>query len=152
MANPDIPAALVVLQTHLVAAGAALTEDILDVSRGLPTGGRQIRYYWGGEIEAPRMGMTLDLTGEVVGQRFIIAALWPLTNLSPDLVTVIDAEMQTLAGEIRTRILGDSQLGSNVSDLDLGYAEPDIVLISNARHIALTWQLDLAYVEYAIAP
>lgn len=151
MANPDIPAALAVIATHLTAAGAALTDDILDVDRGLPTGGRMIRYYWGGEVEPPRMGGPRVMNGEMVGQRVIIVATWPLENLSVEMVTAIDAEMQTLAGEVRTRIQGDSQLGGNVTDLDLSYAEPDIVTIGNARYVALRWDLDLAYVEYAVA-
>ena len=149
MANPDIPAALAVLATHLTNAGAALTDPILDVDRGLPTGGRQLRYYWAGEVPPPKMSGPLVLNGQMVGERVAIAALWPLTNLSVELVTAIDAEMQVLAGEIRTRIQGDSQFGGNVTDLDLGYAEPDLVTISNARHVAVRWDLDLAYVEYA---
>jgi hypothetical protein len=151
MANPDIPAALVVLQAHLVAAGGALTDPMLNVDRGLPTGGRQLRYYWGGEVDPPAMP-TRDMTGDIVGQRFIIAALWPLSDLSVELVTAIDTEMQALAGQVRTRILGDSQLGGNVTDLTLSNAEPDLVSIGNARHVALRWDLDLSYIEYAIAP
>lgn len=152
MANPDIPAALTVLNTHLVAAGAALTDPFTDVDRGLPTSGRQLRYYWDGEIVPPRMGGPRVLNGEMVGERFAIVATWPVTNLDVATVAAIDAEMQTLAGEIRTRIQGDSQLGGNVTDLDLGYGSPDLVTISNVRMIALRWSLDLAYVEYAVAP
>jgi hypothetical protein len=148
----NISAALAVLETHLIAAGGALTDPLLDVTRGLPTGGRQVRYYWGGEVEPVSMGGRNVLNAEMVGQRFIIAALWPLTDLSPELVTSIDAEMQVLAGEVRTRIDGDSQLGGNVTDLELGYGEPDDVTISNARHVALRWYLDLSYVEYAVGP
>ena len=151
MANPDIASALGVLDTHLIAAGAAITEDINDVARGLPTGGRQIRYYWAGEVEPPKMGGPRVLNGQMVGQRFAIVALWPLTDLSPATVTSIDAEMQTLAGEIRTRIQGDATLGGYVTDLDLGYGDPDLVLVSGARHIAVKWDLDLSYVEYAVA-
>lgn len=151
MANPDIPAALVVLEAHLVAAGAALTNPMLDVARGLPTGGRMLRYYWGGEVEPPHMGGNRVLNGEMVGQKFIIAALWPLSDLSPATVTSIDAEMQVLAGQIRTRLLGDSQLGGNVTDLDLQYGESDLVIVSGTRHVAILWDLDLAYIEYAIA-
>ncbi len=152
MANPDIPAALVVLQTHLAAAAATLTDAPFDVDRGLPTGDRQLRYYWGGEVEPTHMGGNHVLNAELVGQRFIVAALWALENLSVDLVSVIDVEMQLLAGQIRTRIDGDSTLGGNVTDLELTFAEPDIVLISNARYVALRWNLDLSYVEYPIVP
>lgn len=149
---PDIPAALVVLQAHLVAAGTALTDDLLDVDRGvLSTRGRQIRYYWSGECEPPRMSGPRVLNGELVGQRFTIAAAWPLTDLTEALVTVLDTEMQTLAGQIRTRIQGDSTLGGNVTDLDLDYGEPDILNIAGARHVVMEWTLDLAYVEYTIA-
>jgi hypothetical protein len=153
VANPDIPAALVVLQAHLVAAGAALTDDILDVDRGLlATRGRQIRYYWGGEVAPVRMGPEHRvLNGEMVGQRFIIAAAWPLTDLTEANVTAIDVEMQQLAGEVRTRIQGDSTLGGNVTDLDLNYAEPDLIVIAGARHVVLRWDLDLAYIEYTLA-
>jgi len=151
MAN-DIPTALTVLATHLTAAGAALPDPILDVDRGLPTGGRNIRYYWGGEFDPPHMGGNSDLDGEMVGQRFIIAALWPLSDLSVEQVTAIDIEMQLLAGQIRTRILNDSQLGGNVTDLELSHASPDLVFIGNARHVALSWDLDLAYVEYPVNP
>jgi hypothetical protein len=151
MSNPDIPAALVVLDAHLVAAGAAITEDISDVARGLPTGGRMIRYYWAGEVEPPKMGGPRVLNGQMVGQRFAIVALWPLGNLNPDTVAAIDAEAQQLAGEIRTRIQGDSQLGGNVTDLDLNYGEMDLAIVSGARHLAMKWELDLAYVEYAVA-
>jgi len=152
MPNPDIPAALVVLQAHLVAAGAALTDPILDVDRGLATGGRQLRYYWGGEVDAPHFEGSRDLSGEIVGQRFIIAATWPLSSLSVEQVTAIDVEMQLLAGQIRTRIDNDGQLGGNVTDLELGYAQPDVLTISNARHVVLQWDLELAYVEYPLNP
>lgn len=151
MANPDIPAALVVLQAHLVAADATLTDPLLDVDRGLLTGGRQIRYYWAGEVEPPRMSGRRVLNGEMVGQRFTIAASWVAQDLSVASVASIDTDMQALAGQIRTRIQGDSQLGGNVTDLDLQYGSPNLLTIGNARHVILEWQLDLAYVEYAIA-
>jgi hypothetical protein len=151
MANPDIPAALAVLQTHLTAAGAALTDPLLDVDRGVLTGGRQIRYYWQGECEPPRMPAERVLSGEMVGQRFTLAACWPLSDLSVDQVTELDKEMQALAFQVRTRIQGDSQLGGNVTDLDLDYGEAVMMSISNARHVVMEWQLDLAYVEYAIS-
>ena len=146
----DIPAALVVLEAHLVAAGGALTDPLLDVDRGLPTGGRQLRYYWGGEVEPPHFPGMRDLTGELVGQRFAIVATWALQDLDVETITAIDVEMQLLAGQVRTRIDADSQLGGNVPDLILSLAEPDLVLIANARHVALRWDLDLAYVEYPV--
>lgn len=152
MANPDIPAALVVLQTHLVAAGAALTDDILDVDRGvLATRGRQIRYYWAGEIEPPLLPGNRSLSHELVGQRFMIVAAWPLSDLSEALITAVDTEAQLLAAEIRTRLAGDNSLGDHVTGLTLSYAEPDMLTIANARHLVVSWELDVAHVEYALA-
>lgn len=149
----DIPAALVVLQAHLVAAGGALTDPILDVDRGVITTGRMLRYYWAGECPPPHMGAENGrvINGQMVGQRFYIDAAWPLSNLNVAQITAIDIEMQALAGQIRTRLQGDSTLGGNVTDLDLEYGEPDVVTLTGGRHVILHWQLDLAYVEYAIS-
>jgi hypothetical protein len=151
MANPDIAAALAALEVHLIAAGAVITEDISDVARGLPTGGRMIRYYWAGEVEPPHMTGRRVMNGELVGQRIAIVALWPLATLDAATVASIDAEMQTLAGEIRTRIQGDNDLGDHVESLDLSYGEPDLAVISGIRHVAVRWDLDLGYVEYPVA-
>lgn len=151
MANPDIPAAEVVLLAHLVAADAALSNPCLDVARGLPTGAAQLRYYWGGEVDPPGIPPRV-LKAELLGQRFVIVRTWAAADLSPGTVAAIDAEMQSTAGQIRTRINGDSQLGGNVTDLRLEFAEPDILTITGTRCIVLKWFLDLSYVEYAVAP
>ena len=148
----DIEAALAVLETHLVAAGAALTDPMEDVDRGIPaTSGRSIRYYWAGEVAPPKMSGPMVFNGIMVGERFVIAAVWPLSDLDVETVTAIDVEMQDLADQVRTRIHGDSQLGGNVTDLNLDYGEPELVTIAGARHVALRWDLDLAYNEYPIS-
>jgi hypothetical protein len=151
VANPDIPAALGVLQTHLEAAAAALTDTSFDVDRGILTGGRQVRYYWSGETDAPRFESRFDLTGELVGQKFTIAAAWPLNDLTPELATAIDVEMELLAGQIRTRLDGDLDLGNHIDNHLLGFAQQDVVLIGNARFVILEWDIDMAYVEYTLA-
>lgn len=151
MANPDIPAALVVLQTHLAAAAATLTDNTFAVDRGIVTGGRQLRYYWSGETEAPRFPERYDLNGELVGQRFTIVASWPLSNLTPALATAIDIEMELLAGQIRTRLDGDNDLGDHIDNHVLQFAQQDIVVIGGARHVVLEWDIEMAYVEYALS-
>lgn len=150
MANPDIPAALVVLQAHLVAAGAALTDPILDVDRGIVVGGRQIRYYWSGEVDAPRFDSRYDLTGELVGQRFTVAATFPLSGLATDQVAALDAEMQTLATEIRTRLDGDNDLGGHIDNHVLGFVDPVVMMFGTVRTVVLEWDVEMAYVEYAL--
>lgn len=147
----DVATGLTVLAGHLTASGAALTRPILNVSRGFATG-PGLWYYWSGEIDPTTiMGARNTLTSEMVGERFEIAALWAITNVGADLIAIYDADMQTLAGQVRTRIDGDSQLGGNVADLLLGDATPDVVVISNVRYLAVRWTLDLAYVEYTVA-
>jgi hypothetical protein len=151
VAIPNIPAALVVLIAHLTAAGAVLSPPLTDVSRGLPVNaGRQIRCYWAGEVLPPHMAGARVLNGESVGLSFTIEALWPLPERTGPPKISLDTEMQTLAGEVRTRINADSQLGDNVQDLTLGYATPGVVTVNGALHVSLTWQLDLSYVEYPI--
>lgn len=148
----NLPSGLSVLASHLVAAGAALTDPLLDVDRGLPTGGKKIRYFWAGEFEPPRMPYAESLDSELVGQRFNIAALWPLSDLDPALYAALDIEMQLLAGQVRTRIDGDSTLGGNVTGLKLRYGEIDVLTIGNARHLTIQWELDIAFLEYTLAP
>lgn len=150
VANPDIPAALAQLQTHLEAAAATLTDNSFAVDRGILTGGRQLRYYWSGETDAPRFAERFDLNGEIVGQRFSLVASWPLANLTPALATAIDIEMELLAGQIRTRLDADSDLGNHIDNHILSFAQQDIVMIGNARFVVLEWDIDMAYVEYAI--
>ena len=151
MAIPNIPAALVVLISHLTAAGAALVPPLTDVARGLPVNnGRQIRCYWAGEVLPPHMAGPHVLNGEMVGLSFTIEALWPIPERTGPPKIALDTEMQTLAGEVRTRINADSQLGDNVQDLTLGYATPGVVTVNGALQVSLTWQLDLSYVEYPI--
>jgi len=146
-------AALTVLGTHLAAAGTALSRPITDVARGLPYArGRQIRYWWDGETEPVRMGGPRVLNGELIGQRFNIAAMWPVVDGSETANAALDVEVIALTTDIRSRILGDSQLGGNVSDLELDYGEPDLVTIAGGLHLVVRWTLTLDYEEATIAP
>lgn len=150
MAYADTKAAIVV---HAAAAGAALTNPILDARAGFPIPkDRCIRVYYGGETEPARMGGRRTLNSEMVGQRTLIAAFFAIRTTSEDVVIVIDAELQALAHDLRTRILGDSQLGGSATDLDLGYMEPDIVTFGNARYLMGLWEVVSDYTEYSLAP
>lgn len=152
MAAPDIPAALVVLQTHLAAAAAAVDATFTDVGRGLPfLRGRQLRYYWGGEVPPPRFSGAEVLNGQMVGERFLIVGFWPVPDGSETAAADQDAEIISLAGEIRTRLNADNELGGNVDNLILAYADPNLLVVAGGLHVVVTWTLDLAYVEYPLA-
>jgi len=148
MAYADTKAAIL---THATAAGAALTNPITNVAIGFATPtGRCIRVYWGGEIE-PRHIANRTLTSELIGQRTIIGAFWPVTTLSTDQAAVIDAEMAALANELRTRLDGDAQLGGTQTDISLELGTPDFVTIGGTRFLAVFWDVIGDYFEYTLA-
>jgi len=146
----DTKAAIV---THAAAAGGALSDPILDARAAFPVPkGRCIRVYYGGEAEPVRMGGKRVLNAELVAQRTIIAAFFPIALNDEDVAAQIDADLQALAHDLRTRILGDSQLGGAQTDLELGYVEPDIVLNGNTRYLVGIWEVLSDFTEYALAP
>ena len=146
-------AALTVLGTHLLAAGTALSRPITDVSRGLPYArGRQVRYYWDAETEPVRMGGQRTLSEEMVSHRINIAALWPVPDGSETANTALDIEVVAFVDDVRGRILGDSTLGGNCTDLELDYADADLVTIAGGLHLAVRWTLTMDYTAATIGP
>ena len=138
---------------HAKAAALAANSAWTDVVIGFPLpAGKCVRVYYGGEAAPVRMGGDRVLNGELVSERIIVAAFWPLSNLSTDGVKLMDDEMYTFKHELRTRLLGDSQLGGAGTDLLMGYATPDIVVIGNARYAVLETQIVSDYTEYSLAP
>ena len=149
MAYADVKAAIVV---HAAAAGAAMTNPILDVRGAFPIPkSRCIRVYYGGETEPTRMGGNRVLNGEMVAHRILIAAFFPISVGDEEVAVIIDNELQALAHDLRTRILGDSQLGGQSTDLTLGYCEPDLVTYGNTRYLMGLWEVLTDYVEYPLA-
>jgi hypothetical protein len=149
MAYADTKAAIVV---HAAAAAAALTDPILDARAAFPVPkGRCVRVYYGGETEPVRMGGRRVLNAEMVAHRTFIALFLPVTLNDEDVVVIIDAELFTFGHELRTRILGDSQLGGQSTDLELGYLEPDLVTYNNVRYLMGLWEVTSDFTEYALA-
>jgi hypothetical protein len=149
----DTKAAIVV---HCLAAGLTLTDPILDVQAALPIPkGRCIRVYYGGETEPARIGLggghVYTLNSEVVGEVTFIAAFLPISLNDEELTSVVDADLYTLKHEIRTRLLGDSQLGGASTDLELDYVTPDVVTIGNTRYLVGIWRVVSDFSEYTVA-
>lgn len=150
MAYADTIAAILV---HAAAAGAALTDPILDVQRAFPVPtGRCIRVYYGGETEPRRMGGRRVLNAELVAEVTLIAAFFPVIVNDVPVAAAIDTDLYDLKHQLRTRILGDSQLGGQATDLELEYVEPELVSIGNTRYAVLFWRVISDFTEYAIAP
>jgi hypothetical protein len=135
------------------AAAAALTANatFTNVAIGAPVpSGKCVRIFWGGEAEPARMGGNRVLNGELVAQTLGLVAFWPLPSKSEGVVKAIDDEMSTFIHSLRTRILADSQLGGEATDLEMGYAEPSFLVIDGARYATVEVPFTLDYIEYPL--
>ncbi len=150
MAYADTKAAIVV---HAAAAGAALSDPILDARAAFPVPkGRCVRVYYAGEAEPVHMGGRRVLNAEMVAHRTTIALFLPVSLNDEALAVIVDADLYDFGHELRTRILGDSTLGGAETDLDLGYLEPDLVTYGNTRYLMGLWEVLSDYTEYTLAP
>jgi len=142
------------IKTHAVAAGAALTRPILDVEIGppYPGTGRCVRISYGGETEPVRMGGPRVLDAELIAERIVLTLWIPVTNLSLQEIAAVETELYAFKHELRTRVLGDSQLGGKSTDLEMAYCEVDYGVIGNARYRVLETEFLTDYQEYTIAP
>ena len=142
------------IKAHAVAAGAAMSPPILDVDIGPPLkiGTRGVRMYYGGETEPAHMGAGATLNSRLIGERIVLVAWWVVSNLSLQEVAAVETEMYAFKHELRTRILGDSQLGGMSTDLDMLPVESDYSVEGNARYRFLSTEFVTDYFEYSIAP
>lgn len=144
-----------VIVTHATAAAAAVDPTWSDVAPGFANlNGKCVRVYWGGETVPVKMGAEDGnvLNGRMVGDRVVIVAAWPLSNLSTEQAAAIDAEMWAWKHELRTRLQGDATLGGTCTDSDLEYVEPDVVVnASGTRFATVEAEFLLSYTEYPIS-
>ena len=150
----DLPDVLDAIQVHCLAAGNALASPIKDVAVGWPVPrGRCIRIFWGGETKPARMGEhPRSQVGEMVSERVVIRAFWPLSDYGETKARTLIGEMWDLKHEIRTRLLGDSQLGGLTTDFEMGYAGADDVVIGGAAFTFIDIECITDYHDYPIAP
>jgi hypothetical protein len=139
---------------HAAAAAVAVNAQWKDVAVGapVPRGNRCVRIFYAGESAPTHMGGHRDLTGELVAETIALVAFWGLGVLDETGVAAIDTEMVAFKHELRTRILGDSQLGGKSTDLEMSYAEPDFLVIGGGRWAVLSCEFVLDYIEYTLAP
>ncbi|MGH2386249.1 MAG: hypothetical protein ACRDGB_14535, partial [Candidatus Limnocylindria bacterium] len=141
-----------VLETHARNAGAALTSPILDIDRASPTPkGRCIRLWWSGDGPPGRMGASLTLSSEMIGERVSIVAFFPVSSLSEEVTGYNDTEARALRHELRTRISADSTLGGNVTDLAIEGVETGWESLNNTRYRTLDMTIVLDFEEYPIS-
>ena len=140
--------------THATAAGAAVTPTILDVSIGgpLPTSTRCVRVFYGGETEPVHMGGGTTLNSRMIGERIVLVLWIAVSNLSQQEIAAVETELYTFKHELRTRVLGDSQLGGMATDLEMAPCEPDYLTVANTRYRTLETEFTTDYAEYSISP
>lgn len=137
---------------HAKAAALATNAAWTDVVIGYPLpAGKCVRIWYGGETEPVRLGGRHVLQAEEVSETILLAAFWPLSSMSTDGAKLLDDEMYKFKHELRTRVLGDSQLGGAATDLVMEYATPDLAVVGNARYAVLEVHFITDYTEYAIA-
>lgn len=147
--------ALTVLETHLVAAGAALSPAITDVGGGEPgvPPGRAIRWWYEGDGEPKRMGAPRTLNDEMVGERITVRAYWSVPTRDKAPSRALEVAIQLAVRQIRHRLLGDSTLGGNVTDLDVSGADVEWLSLGDAWWRVATVKLVLDMVDIdTIAP
>jgi hypothetical protein len=153
----DVRDVMDVIATHSVAAAAAVDSKFVDVAVGFTAAkGKCIRIYYGGEVEPARMGADKVLNASLVGERIVIDALWPIASSGHADQRTLIGQMYLLKHELRTRILGDSQLGGDTTDLAIEPATIDEVIFGGLRgtgqhYLQLRMEVHCDYTEYAIA-
>ena len=146
------PTARDAILVHAKASALAANAKWTDVAIGINPVGKCVRVFYGGERAPVHMGGSRVLNGELVSEMVTVAAFWPLSDLSLAGYKAVDDEMYLFKHELRTRVLGDSQLGGAQTDLAMDYAQPDIVVIGNVRNVVLEIDFITDYTEYALAP
>ena len=117
-------AGLAILDTHLVAAGAAISPTITNVSQGERASmTRRIDYYVTAIGEPQKMGAHTTLTDWMFGVGINIRIYVPVPDRSETLAANIEADLYAIVVEILTRIIGDSKLGGNCTDMTVNDTE-----------------------------
>ena len=116
--------ALANLETHLVAAGTAITPNITDVGAGEAgtPAVASIRYWYNGDGDPARMARR-TLTRESVGERVTIQALWAVASRDKPIAASLEARVRALKVAIKTALNGDSDLGASCESILVGDAE-----------------------------
>lgn len=146
--------ALAQLVTHATAAGAALTNPILDVAVGgpLPDSERCVRLWYGGEIDPAHMGAQRTLNSRMIGERIVLMLWIKLSGLTVQEVAAVETELYDFKHELRTRVLGDSQLGGANTDLEMTLADPDWATVRDMRYRTLAVEFNTDFIDYPVAP
>lgn len=136
---------------HAAAAAAAIDTQWKDVAIGAPypSGNRCVRIFYAGEAEPENIPPQV-LNARLIAEQVALVAYWSISEMTPTAIKAVDDEIVAFKHELRTRILGDSQLGGASTDLEMGFIEPDYVQIGGARWVTLECTFTLDFTEYPL--
>lgn len=146
--------AFAAIGTHLNAAGNAIdrpVEVVFTGDPGVPTA-KLIAYWYAGDGD-PVHFPPRTLTDQMVGIQVTVQAYWPVATRDKNASANLEADVQALNYQIKSRLLGDSTLGGEckdlaISDTSTGWLAPD-----GGLYRTLTMTVTLDFVDlYTIAP
>ena len=142
------------LQVHAAAAAiAAAGATFYDVAVGFPAAkGKCVRIFYGGESEPPHFPDNRVLDAVLIGQKIITRGYWPLSETATKRQRAMEGEMAVFVSEYRTRVLGDSQLGGETTDLDMGLAQCEQAVIANTKYALVDIEIGVDFDEFPEAP
>lgn len=143
------------LQVH--AAAAANTADssskFYDVAVGFPAAkGRCVRIFYGGERAPEHFPDDKVLNAQLIAQAIIVRGYWPLSETATKRQRAMEGEMAAFVKSFRTRVLGDSQLGGEAVDLNMGPAQCEQAVIAGTKYALVDIEIVCDYDEYPLAP
>ena len=142
------------IQVHaLAAANDAGGADFHDVQVGFtPGAGRNVRIFYDGEREPQHFFEGKTLSSQLMAEAIHIRASWPLPETATKRHRIMEHEMSLFVKSLRTRILGDSQLGGGAADLNLSPAGVNLSTVGSRRYATVDMEAVVDYSEYMIAP
>lgn len=147
--------ALIVLDAHLVSAGAAVTPPIGNVAQGGRANLQQRIDYYVTTIAAPERfgGAHETFTDWMFGVGLDVRLYIPVADRSETLAANIDARLYAVTVDITTRLMGDYTLGANCTAMTIDGAEFGWLENSGAWLRVATIPIVLDFVEQVtIAP
>lgn len=132
-----------------IAAGGA---TFYDAQVGFPASkGPNVRVFYGGEADSPHFPEDLTLTSQIVGQRIIVRGYWPLSETATKRHRAIEGEMATFIKELRTRVLGDSDLGGESTDLVMLHSTTEQIVVATIAYAITNTEILTDFDEYTRA-
>lgn len=143
-----LAASLARIETHVIAAGTALS-PIMPARRGTPIPkGRCIRMFYVGDGDSPAAGERTTVDGGQMLAEFVrIVAYWPLSTLGEDNYEAIEDELIALKYDLKDRLIGDPHLSNDTDALVVGDADAPVITYGGGLYRVLDIECTLTFME-----